>query len=794
LSVVPELPSKMSMTKVSYIESLIAMRTSSYQSFTMEVDTVVSTTDTTKLIRFLGLVVPDGSRRFGSHRTKDENLFKFVIGGLSQMGLRNEADNLSNIVSYSANKLYYLVSNNEHNNIPYVDGSIIVYMKTMFGLTQYNGYYNMMGSTRQVDKTFATFKTLHLQRLQGWVLDEEDYTEEQQLWVNNRARLMNNSMLNNKATKITQRISNIDYILDRKRWATAGSTDNKDRIIKGLPKTKMGLALSMTDTMLKDLYFGKLQPNCPVIEKKEPGYPRDVILVPVQLHLWESYVLFYFEQLTRKTRSLYNYMSKEGKAQTWLDINDSVTMGAEPITLDGKGWDESIMTSDIDTFYTTLQSILAIYGVDISYEVTRIIEFNHNCYIDISSVLDEQGIIDANLQLGSTLLKVKKGLLSGRRSTTAVNSVTNDSRLKLLFDSDIVLGDDSIILCRPNDKTVRTLNDIADFFKVIGFNINVNKSRWGKGWDFLKMHLDKRGIPTGDLVRSMKSIFFSSKDERDDTSVVAKMNTRVDIWVKCISRGLEINDLLVSNVCEDLFQACNRVLPKDNIKLSLFTPKCFGGLGMFPTNSIDGLGFSVVTESKNKNLNITNTARYRTGKLGIVAPVRNIFNALVGQKFPTSIVTTNTKVLRYNMVKFNRYSAFTRVRGKSWVPVFPTFNKSVTDSTGLSTYSEFVEAVNALDPNHTPAFSEIRSSLAYIKNRVSARLRDEYCTTGISIPTPVSWFYKYGEIMSSLLWSNFQTNIISSIAQTKLTVNNVLGARLWAEVSSANEINITPYY
>jgi hypothetical protein len=765
-------------------------------SFTQKCNDIVKNVDATKFERYAGFVTSDGTRRFGDRSVPDDRV-NFVLGCLSRIGLNQMSTNLHDLVVYACKNIVRLkveIDEDEEGDNPIGTANISLYLKTFFSGSEFDDYYTLLGRVRSKQKDVESLKVVHMKRLTSWLLSVPDYAESALATSDTvrRKRDYKDILIANTKSTPARVISREEFINDRARWATSGSTDHKNVVSQGLQKSKWGVALSMTDKQLQDLYFkSDTDFNCAVIEKKEPGLPRQVVLVPLRVHLLMGYLLYYIEPLLKTNRYMYFYMNEQNKNKAWLDMAMSVEMKEDTVKLDGKGWDESILRQyQVELYEVIGELINERYGINVAYEIDQIKHFLSNATIDISSLL-EVGITDSDLAAAGLRRKYKivNGMESGRRDTAFTNSVENVRRMKTMFEKIFAAGDDSFAW----NTNKYTLDEIVESMDKIGFPINQQKSSTGIGVDFLKMGTDRKNLPSGRMIRSLRSVMWSTDDELSVNRLGSKMNSRVDIWAKTIMRGIT-NDTDIINIVkcarDDLFEVAGRQTSKSTIELALYTPRCEGGLGLLPVPDMP-TGAKLITEVNQDKTEYK--INYKSGPTVSSLPYKAILSHMFSQKIPDTRVSVREFRAKVTTAYFP-YVSFNSKR-KPILPRVPdTIPKSRTDSMILSTFQDYADAAESL-AEHYPNQSEMmKADLLYIKNRTSRAVRETYIKTSGKLSTPLLWSYKYGEILGPLFWSKYGQTLMATNVAFKLTQGTYDSLCRWSELNSFMYVNVPPWY
>lgn len=376
-----------------------------------------------------------------------------------------------------------------------------------------------------------------------------------------------------------------DFIVNRDLWATPGAIDLP--VNSPFNHTKAGFAYSMTDKELREYYHAHEheQPIWRVFVKRdEIAGSRTIVLTDFITHVKLSFLLYYVEGQLANSEHYYNYWTGTKRLQHINSVRELLAKGWWSIATDQSGFDESIHKQYIDDVVSIL-----VDGVVMTDQTSK--ESIATLRWQLSNALIEDPITQIATE-GMTQIQKRKwliennrvllnGLASGLRITTLVNSVVNTAlqteileALNILYAELVALGDDS----RSLSAMKPDLLAMADEAKLLGFTLNMRKSKISKfESEFLKQTTTPL-FTAGDPIRALRALLFGSSElERDHATPIMKQ--RAGLWAKFIVRMQLPWDLFFDAMYFDYSHAVRKPMSKQEYKVWLSTASPYGGGG-----------------------------------------------------------------------------------------------------------------------------------------------------------------------------------------------------------------------
>jgi hypothetical protein len=694
-----------------------------------------------------------GGRRFLSHEKANLEYKLGVVEAVKQslvkMGLKKESEvwvSINAIIDSNATCKKALA----HLKPDEIITKNAVLMKKMDGLVPgLNGMYtwwNKLSLKPGVGKDVVVAK-----RLKSWLFSENKRSDHYMERIDKYMDVVMGEAQGGLAT-----LTYDEFVLSRNLWATGGSTDYKERIRDGLPANKLGLAYSLSDSDL--LKLANSMPDkieLDYIIKEEPGTVRAVILADIHTYLRMSYICYYVDKSLKTTTTMYNYLDAGGKSEFWLKSLGFVRGGYENVDLDYSNWDEM----SLELVFKAMRSISRRFPW-FSKQIEECITLMKRAYI----------------QIGDKNLHVRSGLWSGLRMTTLINSIINSSTVSLACDElEIeksllqVLGDDVHLVTKDGGHRVM---DVLDSW---GFRINRNKSHISREFgEFLKMFITKEGVKGG-LYRSLRSLFWSSESERSDTTLLGKVTARTDLWVKAVSRGLDL-EKAKKCMCVEFPQLGFRF----KVLEWLDTMRCLGGGGLGDSRKLTYLSDSYGWLQRAPNLKIKphskyGSTMYNAWKQGIQLlfdknklKSSGIIVRGLGKQSVDIIGTSSNRLDPRNLPEFPRQS-FISVPARElddWLNVTRSLNPA---------------ELNAANRKQGTQFSNDTNIGVFQLARKATRSVWKEVKWGQGLSVPPEFTIKYGEMLGSLVGSILATSFWNYALTSKVTMSSLLNTRMWFE-------------
>lgn len=418
-----------------------------------------------------------------------------------------------------------------------------------------------------------------MDRLNRWLYEKREHTingsEEDFL---SRLRSKVDDMLNLASGDEKPFLSLKEFVLEFGLWGTSGSLygiEIPKELKKYIVKNKWSIAGSYDLEYVYNEVLSRIESMSSVeyktMEKEEATNVRYVVVADIYTYIAESYLSYFFEHKLSSIPQLFNYHSNTQRVKFWEDRR--LKMIIEKLIahdIDYSGWDENVNLKMIETVIYSLRLLVPdTPDTNRVYRWLKYIIFNTT--------------IDGRLQIN--------GLASGRRWTTLINSLINAAIQGIAADlaeittiGDVVLGDDADALIyseRDGEKHLIALSDM-------GFSINFEKSKTGVTGEFLKTFYNKRGIYQSPY-RLLRSLLFSTEDERLMESSQSMINARLDSWMKLCGRlvnyqkekRIEYNKFKIGEVIiYDFIHLFGHKIKRSKIVQWLVSPSAIGGGGI----------------------------------------------------------------------------------------------------------------------------------------------------------------------------------------------------------------------
>jgi hypothetical protein len=370
-----------------------------------------------------------------------------------------------------------------------------------------------------------------------------------------------------------------DWIEDVSHWGRSGSTKYPVRVrtVGGTRamKNKWATAWGYTGQVLyKDAM--KLRPDeLKVVQKRERGKVRGVIASGDSQYLRMSYVSYWLEDILRGHPQTTLFMSKKQRVEMWQRMcrfGHSVRI-------------------PIDQSHFDWQPTRRMINIVLS-EITRLIMEEAGPWVDSLLPIMRDIIYTMNrltyVDTGAGFVKYEKGILSGWRWTSLLDTVINAGEFNALWDwiktEYGVEGEPYNINFQGDDiwTVLETYNQailLAESYALTSFEVNPFKFFVSFRRDEYLRQVARSGIVKGMPARMLPSIFYRNPLGIPPPKGVIRLRESFDSWLKLFGRAKVNIPQFISVMIRDLSRDVGST--KDAINAWLGTPACLGGGGMW---------------------------------------------------------------------------------------------------------------------------------------------------------------------------------------------------------------------
>lgn len=707
-----------------------------------------------------------GQRRLLRGKFESQSVVDYVVGILNELGYKAEVQALLKF----DDQLRTIMKQNE---IEYTEVSLPAALKQVeLKLPVLTGVYtlfNKFSTIPTLDKKIV-YDTLHKDRITKWLLTPKPHDG----FPMNRFKSELRNILSSATLPNKKGFSFRTFIRERALWQTKGGIELKEYVNPGLTRNKTGFAWSNTDNELINIFDTEMTktPISHLVEKSEPGAVRLVVLADWPTYMMMSYYSYWLDEALSTVNGLYNYRRSDDKLDFWISRVLRCGLNKWQALLDYEGWDESVFTELIMAVIDELEFIMSgVKGVDNLFGLLK--DRIKHCKLDLEAY--DLGIVD-----------ILNGVQSGWRWTTLINSVVNKVLNRMCGVDAETLGDDVDAPVDDEEGGNRLIDDLTD----LGFKVSKTKTKILQGaGEFLKQAYDKNGV-YGDPIRAIRALMWgdSEAERAADHDPVTILNTRVDIWVKYLSRSRRTKEELKDLIVSDLNGAV-RTISRENVRKLLLTPRTEGGLGLFATlDTTSWIKMVVGKKTKSDAGNINHSI-----KPDFKANLFTYWYKGLKSLFLTSVKVVSLAFRKYVSGYFDIQSPLIYVPAAyaKWKSYEMPLVQPVEGKHALTDWKLLVDGGGVEEYMKTNN-NTISSNLQVYRRKLSKKMFELWSGGKLVINTPMDYIMRYGETVGPL-YSKILANSLVGYAVRKGMGSELFSkTSMWFENVSSSVVS-TPY-
>lgn len=370
-----------------------------------------------------------------------------------------------------------------------------------------------------------------------------------------------------------------DFIYDIGYWARTGSSNLSPKLDwegSRLKRTKWLLALTVKLERIEKLCLEQQIPVLSVIQKLELGKVRGVISVGDVSFLQQAYYMLWVESRLKGGDWCTLYMTQEQRMIMWQQMAVvSEDKSVWKIPVDQSKFDQQPNREMMETTLEVVGDWIRESGPADCYSVFE---------VQTKMLLSTRAVV----RVGTERVEYRKGVLSGWRITSFIDSIINYAEFKVMERyvrtflgiqgtvlNLVVQGDDDLVWVDNKYFGAAILSS----YEQAGFKVNPGKVWIENDRDEFLRKVAWKGEVSGYVVRAVPSIFWRNPVNRDPPQGFSRLEGQLDSWNTLISRGWNMSQIY-EDALLDMYSANKTIFQnKKQMMEVLITPKANGGLG-----------------------------------------------------------------------------------------------------------------------------------------------------------------------------------------------------------------------